>query len=261
MQHEFVLLGSGTSTGVPVPGCSCAVCTSGDPKNFRNRTSGYIRLESGEGILIDATPDLRHQALQHKVDRVDAVLYTHAHADHICGTDDLRVFNFKKKAPIDCFGTATTLAGVHSMFPYIFDRDPHYKGGEVAQLHLKEIPDSTDFVVLGSSIKAFPLPHGSTTVTGFRLGTLGYATDCKGLSRAAVEALRGVEWLLIDGLRWEHHHTHNSIQEAIDIARELGAHHTYLIHTTHSVDYQAVSSQLPDGVALGYDGLRIKFME
>jgi phosphoribosyl 1,2-cyclic phosphate phosphodiesterase len=261
MQHEFVLLGSGTSTGVPVPGCRCAVCTSGDPRNFRNRTSGYIRLESGEGILIDATPDLRHQALQHEIDRVDAVLYTHAHADHICGTDDLRVFNFKKKAPIDCFGTSDTLAGVRSTFPYIFDRDPNYKGGEIAQLNLREIPDITDFTVLGSTIKAFPLPHGSTKVTGFRLGSLGYATDCKGLSHAAVEALRGVEWLWLDGLRWEPHRTHNSIQEAIDIARELGAGHTYLIHTTHSVDYQDVSSKLPAGIELGYDGLRIKFVE
>jgi len=261
MQHEFVLVGCGTSTGVPVPGCTCAVCTSGDPRNFRNRTSGYIRLASGEGILIDATPDLRHQALQHKIDRVDAVLYTHAHADHICGSDDLRVFNFIKKAAIPCFGTASTLAGLRSTFPYIFDRDPNYQGGEIAHLQLKEIAEGSEFTVLGSTVKAFPLHHGSTPVTGFRIGNLGYATDCKGLSAPAFEALKGVSWLLLDGLRWEPHRTHNSIQEAIEIAREVKAQHTYLIHTTHSVDFTTVTSQLPEGIALGYDGLRINFTE
>jgi phosphoribosyl 1,2-cyclic phosphate phosphodiesterase len=259
MPHEFVLLGSGTSTGVPVPGCDCSVCVSENPKNFRNRTSGLIYLESGQSILIDATPDLRHQALQHKVKKVDAVLYTHAHADHICGTDDLRVFNFINNSAIDCYGAASTLAGLRTLFPHIVNPDPAYQGGFIAKLAFQEISNDGEFSVFGSTFQAFPLPHGNVTVTGFRIGNLGYATDCKGLSKRAAQVLQGVDVLFLDGLRWEQHRTHNTIDEAIEIAREVRARQTYLIHTTHTIEYDEVSAQLPPGIALGYDGLRVQF--
>jgi phosphoribosyl 1,2-cyclic phosphate phosphodiesterase len=235
------------------------VCLSENPKNFRNRTSGLIHLESGQSILIDATPDLRHQALQHKVKKVDAVLYTHAHADHICGTDDLRVFNFISNSAIDCYGAASTLTGLRTLFPHIVNPDPAYQGGFIAKLAFQEISNHGDFSVFGSTVKAFPLPHGNVTVTGFRIGNLGYATDCKGLSNRAAEVLQGVDVLFLDGLRWEQHRTHNTIDEAIEIAREVGARQTYLIHTTHTIEYDEVSAQLPPGIALGYDGLRVQF--
>lgn len=259
MKHRFTLLGCGTSTGVPLPGCQCPVCTSNNPRNYRNRTSAIIYHSSGKTVLIDAGPDLRHQCIQHKVPRVDAVLYTHAHADHIYGTDDLRSFNFVIKDRIQCYGSAETLAGLRYAFPYIINPRPSYPGGQVAQIDLNEISNFESFSVFNWTISAFPLPHGDTTVTGFRVGNLGYATDCKGLTARATEVLHGVEYLFLDGLRWEPHNTHNSIDEAIAISRQLGVKQTYLVHMTHTIDYDEVSLLLPEGVALGYDGLSIEF--
>lgn len=259
MEHEFVLIGSGTSTGVPMPGCGCAVCSSTNPRNFRNRTAGFVKFKSGATLLVDATTDLRHQCLQHHVKNVDAVLFTHAHSDHIGGTDDLRVFNFLSKRAIDCYGSAETLDGVRTMFPYIFKRDPSYQGGFIAQLTLNEIDNHVPFTVAGATIHPFPLPHGNVTVTGFRVGDLGYATDCKGLSPRAYEVLHGVNTLFLDGLRWEQHRTHNTIEEAIEIATKVKAKRTFLIHLTHAVDHDEVSARLPSGVELGYDGLSVTF--
>jgi len=261
MIHRFTLLGCGTSTGVPLPGCQCSVCTSSNPRNFRNRTSAIIYHSSGKNLLIDAGPDLRHQCLAHKVNRIDSVLFTHAHADHIFGTDDLRSFNFIIKDRIQCYGSAETLTGLRNSFPYIFNPDPDYPGGKVAQIDLHEVSNLSSFSVFNSTVHAFPLPHGDTTVTGFRLGNLGYATDCKGLTLRAAEVLREVDYLFLDGLRWEPHNTHNSIGEAISISRELKAKQTYLVHTTHTIEYEEVSAQLPSGVALGYDGLCVEFAD
>lgn len=261
MTHRFTLLGCGTSTGVPIPGCQCAICTSSNPRNFRNRTSGLIQHRCGKAILIDAGPDLRHQCIAHKVARVDTVLYTHGHADHIYGTDDLRSFNFIIKDRIQCYGSAETLAALRYAFPYIINPSPTYPGGQIAQIDLHEISNFDSFTVFNSTVKPFPLPHGDTTVTGFRIGNLGYATDCKGLTPRAADVLRGVEYLFLDGLRWEAHNTHNSISEAIAISAQLGVARTFLVHMTHSIDYDEVSAQLPAGVALGYDGLTVEFTD
>jgi phosphoribosyl 1,2-cyclic phosphate phosphodiesterase len=235
------------------------VCTSKNPKNFRNRTSGFIRLDDGRGILIDATPDLRQQAIKFEIDSIDAVLFTHKHSDHILGTDDLRSYNFVHGRRITCFGTDETLQGVERTFPYIFHPEPGYKGGMLAQLDLVRIAGVGTVEILGIPFQTFPLDHGDVTVTGFRIGNFGYATDCKKLSRKAWEVLRGVDTLLLDGLRYEDHFTHMTIPEAIECAALLGARQTYLIHTTHTVEYDEVSAKLPAGVALGFDGLRIAF--
>jgi phosphoribosyl 1,2-cyclic phosphate phosphodiesterase len=259
MQHEFLLLGSGTSAGVPVPGCECAVCNSKDPLNWRNRTSALFTLSTGESLLIDATPDLRHQCLQHGVRRVDSVMFTHCHSDHICGTDELRAFNFKSGKAIDCLGTPETLAGIQSTFPYIFKHDPSYLGAPPARLNLREISNFESFCVAGVTFHPFPLPHGNVTVTGLRVGNIGYATDCKGLSPRAEEVLQGVDYLFLDGIRHEPHATHNSVEEAIEIARRVNAKQTYLIHITHALDHQQTSAALPQEIALGYDGLRVSF--
>jgi phosphoribosyl 1,2-cyclic phosphate phosphodiesterase len=235
------------------------VCTSGNPRNYRDRTSGLITLDNGSTILVDAGPDLRQQALKHKISSIENVIFTHAHADHILGTDDLRTFNFITKKRITCFGSEPTLTGIKQLFPYIFNPNPHYEGGMVAQLDLVEIRNDQNFTVAGTTIIPFPLTHGALTVTGLRIGQLGYATDFKTMSERGKEVLRGVKYLFIDGLRFEPHRTHLTISEAIDLARELGAEQTYLIHTTHSVDYDEVNSQLPKGIELGYDGLKVSF--
>lgn len=259
MKHQFTLLGCGTSTGVPLPGCSCGVCLSDNPKNFRNRTSAVVRLESGQSILIDAGPDLRHQAIKHKVSHVDSVIYTHAHADHILGTDDLRAFNFTRKNRISCYGSSETLQVIKSTFSYIFSPNPTYPGGLLAQLDLHPVENDSSVEIQGINVDLFPLPHGDVVTTGFRMGELGYATDSKGLTPRAAEVLRDIPILFLDGLRWESHNTHNSIHEAIEIARQVKAKKTYLIHTTHTIDYDEVSRQLPEGIELGFDGLTVQF--
>ncbi len=225
--------------------------------NYRDRTSALIRLDDGRNILIDATPDLRHQAIRHKVFSVDAVLYTHAHADHILGTDDLRSFNFVQHHRIPCYGSAATLAGVKACFGYIFNPDKDYLGAMLPQLDLVEITNEAALEICGVEITPFPLTHGNTIVTGFRVGNIGYATDCKSLSPRAYEVLMGVKHLFLDGLRYEPHRTHLTIPEAIAIAQELNAQHTYLIHTTHTIDYHKTVAQLPAGITLGYDGLTV----
>jgi phosphoribosyl 1,2-cyclic phosphate phosphodiesterase len=258
---EFILLGCGTSSGVPLPGCSCRVCSSPNPRNYRNRTSALIKLDNGFHILIDAGPDLRQQAIAHRIPRVDAVLYTHAHADHILGTDDLRSFNFTSKQRIPCYGTDQTLRGIKRSFFYIFEPDGGYQGGLLAQLDLHEIPINSPFSIDTANFQPFPLTHGDIEVLGFRLGELGYATDFKTMSPAAKEILRGVKYLFIDGLRYEQHKTHTTIPEAIALVEEIGAKQAYIIHTSHAVEYEETNALLPPGIELGYDGLRVTFSD
>lgn len=256
---KLMILGCGTSTGVPVPGCRCAVCRSGKPRNQRFRTSALVTAGPENYILIDATADLRSQALRFDIPRVDAVLYTHAHADHILGTDDLRSFNFVTRRPIACFATATTFRGLQATFPYIFNKDPYYEGGLLAQLTVHEVSAGKDFEAAGLTVRPFRLEHGRTEVFGFRFGDLAYATDCNRIPEESLEILRGVKYLILDGLRYQEHRTHFTIPEAIQVATELEIPCTYLTHMTHSVDYDEVSAQLPGHVRLAYDGLEIEF--
>lgn len=256
---KLTVLGCGTSTGVPIPGCTCHVCTSENPRNHRLRTSSAITLPDGQVLLIDASPDLRLQALTHGLFKVDAVLYTHAHADHILGTDDLRVFNFRRKSPIPCFSTEKTLESLKQTFHYIFDPDPLYQGGALAQLSLEEVLPGVPFTAAGQSILPLLLYHGELPVLGWRIGDLAYATDCNRIPEETKEQLQGVRILLLDGLRYEHHATHFTIPEAIETAQGLGFEQTYLLHMTHTVEYEEVSKRLPDGIKLAYDGLEIEF--
>ena len=256
----LTVLGCGTSTGVPIPGCSCAVCTSKDQKNKRLRTSSVVTLPNKEVILIDASPDLRWQALKHNVSRVDAVLYTHAHADHILGTDDLRVFNFWKKGSIPCFANQETLTSLRKSFHYIFEPDPLYQGGALAKLSLHEVSAGTAFNASGQSILPLLLYHGDLPVLGWRIGDLAYATDCNRIPEETRKLLVGVKTLLLDGLRDEPHATHFTISEAIDVASSLEVEQTFLLHMTHTVDYNEVSKRLPSGVQLAYDGLNVDFL-
>jgi phosphoribosyl 1,2-cyclic phosphate phosphodiesterase len=255
---KFTLLGSGTSTGVPLPGCTCKVCTSKHPRNHRDRTSACFTLDDGRVILIDAGPDLRYQALTHKVGRVDSVLFTHAHADHILGIDDLRSFNFASRNRISCYGSAETMDSITSSFSYIFTPRPGYEGGMVAQLDPHIISNEDTCVIEGISFELFPLIHGSMTVTGFRVGDIGYATDFNMITERAEQVLAGVKYLFIDGLRYEPHKTHVTIPQAVEIAQRLKAEHTFIIHTTHTIDYDEVNASLPAGIELGYDGLTIQ---
>ena len=201
--------------------------------------------------------DFRQQALRDKISRLDAILYTHSHSDHILGLEDIRGYNYLQKGPIPCYGTANTLRELKRFFHYIFQPDPHHVGGAVPQITPHQIEDGVPFSILNIPITPFALIHGNVPVTGFRFGDFAYATDCKIIPQESRAILEGVNTLILDGLRMEAHGSHLTISEAIDISRELQIPRTILTHMTHSIDYTSVSASLPPGVELGYDGMTV----
>ena len=253
----LTILGSGTSTGVPMSGCDCAVCTSTDPKDNRLRSSALINFR-GENILIDAGPDFRTQSLREKIPSIDAVLFTHAHADHIVGIDDLRPYCFKQRQAIPCYGAAETLEQIRAVFFYIFDKDPNYQGGGLADLTLNPVVHGEKFEICGLTITPFSLTHGNMTTSGFRFGNIAYATDCRIIPHESQQLLDNIEHLIITGLRYKSHPTHMTIDQACEVATKLAAKNTYLIHMSHAVGHQATMDKLPEGVCLCYDGMRIQ---
>ena len=250
MSIRVTMLGSGTSTGVPVIGCPCAVCTSGNPLNRRWRPG--LKLEMGAGIvLVDTPTDFREQALRFGVPRVDAILFTHAHADHIFGLDDVRIFNFRQRAAIPCYGSDATLRALRRTFAYVFE--PTQRGGGKPQLDLLEVREP--FRLLEREIVPVPVWHGEMEVFGYRIGSFAYVTDCNRIPESSFELLRGVEVLILDALRYRPHVTHFSVEEAIQAAARIGAARTIFTHLTHDIDYGNPAVPLPAGVEFGYDGL------
>ncbi len=250
MGLRITMLGSGTSTGVPVIACRCAVCTSEEPRNRRWRPG--LKIETERGVLLVDTPtDLREQALRFGLERVDGVLFTHAHADHIFGLDDVRIFNFRQRAAIPCYGSGETLAAIRRTFAYAFEATQ--EGGGKPQLELIEV--RAPFEVLGQSVVPVPVWHGGMEVFGYRFGSFAYVTDCNRIPESSFQQLEGVETLILDALRYRPHSTHFSIQQAVEAAARIGAARTVLTHLAHEVDYAAPQFPLPAGVELGYDGL------
>lgn len=255
MKLTVTLLGVGTSTGVPVVACPCPVCTSGEPRNRRLRCSAVLEL-GGASFLIDTPPDLRQQALAHGLMRVDGVLYTHPHADHIYGLDDLRPYCFRHGEAIPCFGSATTLAALRRAFAYIWDGPD--EGGGKPRVTLHEVRGPFPLPGIGVPVVPVPLLHGSMPVFGYRLGPFAYLTDLSALPETSLPLLSGVSVLVLGALRYRPHPTHLSVPEAIAVARRVGALRTILIHLSHEVDYHRPELELPPGVELGYDGLRFE---
>ncbi|HET7437299.1 MAG TPA: MBL fold metallo-hydrolase [Thermoanaerobaculia bacterium] len=248
-------LGTGTSTGVPVVGCRCRVCTSKDPRDQRMRQS--VKIEAnGKYFLIDTSPDLRWQLLRDPIPRLDFVLFTHSHSDHLMGLDDIRPFNFRQREPIHAFASRPTAKAIRRAFSYIWD-DATQIGGGKPQLDLHEV--SEPFTHEGIDITPIPIQHGDWTIFGFRLGKFAYVTDTNGISDASMELLRGVEILALDGLRIAPRHpTHFVIDEAVRCAQRIDARETWLIHLTHEVLHEEVDANLPPGIRLAYDGLKLQ---
>lgn len=252
---HVTFLGSGTSTGVPVVGCRCGVCTSTNPRNQRLRQSVSIAM-NGKHFLIDTTPDLRLQLLRHPIPRLDFLLFTHSHSDHLMGLDDIRPFNFRQREPIHAFASAPTVKAIRRAFSYIWD-DSQLGGGK-PQLELHEVEQT--FTHEGIEITPIPVLHGEWTILGYRIGPFAYITDTNGVPPASMKLLEGVDTLALDGLRpAPRHSTHFTIDEAIECARQIGARMTYLIHLTHEVEHERVEATLPEGVRLAYDGLELRF--
>jgi phosphoribosyl 1,2-cyclic phosphate phosphodiesterase len=246
---QVTLLGSGTSTGVPMLGCNCAVCRSTDPRDRRTRCSALVSFD-GRQIVIDTSTDFRQQALREAIGQVDAVLYTHAHADHVHGIDDLRAYNMVSKAAIPIYGPPAAMAGIRRNFHYIFSGE--VKPGFRPLLVPWDL--AGDFVLCGLPIQPIPLQHGADQACGYRIGGFAYITDCNGIPDESMARLRDLDLLVIDGLRFRSHPTHFSIPEAIEMAGRLAARRTVLTHLSHEVEHQRDQASLPQGVELAYDG-------
>ena len=253
------LLGTGTSTGVPVLGCDCAVCTSDDPRDARLRTSAHVVAHTDAGdvhLQIDAGPDFRTQALRNGVRAVDGLVVTHEHFDHVTGLDDLRPFFFRVREPVPVFAGARTAGALHAMFRYVFDRT--YPGASVLDLHPVDGPFTVESrTVPGACVEVTPIwaPHGDFEVMGIRVGGFGYLTDAGAVPEAARAALNGVDTLVLDGLRRRPHPTHLTFDEAAEVAAAVGARETWLTHITHDLRHAEADALLPEGVRLGYDGM------
>jgi phosphoribosyl 1,2-cyclic phosphate phosphodiesterase len=255
---RLTFLGTGTSFGVPQIGCDCAVCSSRDPRDKRTR-SGAILQAAGATILIDTPPELRLQLIAGGFSRVDAVLYTHEHADHVNGIDDLRIFSVRQRKPLPIYGPAETLEQVRASFNYIFDETlPPYEGTSKPSLSLHPTEPDQTISVAGIELLPLAFQHGHLRVFGYRVGGLAYITDVKVIGQKERERLRGLDVLVLNALWWRPHPTHLSIAEAIETARVLGARRTYLTHLTHETGHADLEARLPPGVLPAYDGLTVE---
>lgn len=252
---KLTVLGSGTSSGVPYITCDCPVCTSTNPKNKRWRSSCFIQTQD-KNILIDTGPDLRTQCLAFGIKRVDAVLYTHTHADHVHGIDDVRAFNAKQKEPIPVYGNKKHLDYLAQMFVYIFNPNTIYPS---LVPKLIPYPVDDDFEIDGQKVQLIPCHHGAAGMTyNYRVGNLAWLTDTNGIPEGSLAKLKGLDYLFIDGLRLEPHPTHFHLEESLKMAKTIGAKQTYLIHLTHDYDHDDFDKKLPAGVNLAYDGLVVE---
>ena len=244
-----MVLGSGTSHGVPMIACDCPVCTSPDPCDKRTRPSILIR-SGGASLLVDTSPELRLQCIANNVRRVDAVLFTHHHIDHIAGLDDLRRFNWIQEAEIPCFGMPETLARIREMFSYVFNDSGYPSAIPRLALHAVDGP----FEVAGVAVSPIPLLHGPTSVLGFRVGRFAYCTDVSEIPSNSFPLLRGLDVLILDALRRRPHPTHFNLDQAVDHARRIEARRTYFTHIAHELMHEATNRELPEGMALAHDG-------
>jgi len=246
---NITILGSGTSTGVPMVGCTCRVCNSNDPRDTRTRSSILIET-SGMYILVDTSTDLRSQALRQKIPCIDAVLFTHSHADHVHGIDDLRGFHFIHRRIIPCYGVKETIDMITGNFPYIFKGMETDGYAPLLEAHIVE----QSFDLFGKTVVIVPLTHGSTTSTGYRIDNVAYLTDCSSIPATSRPLLDGLDILILDALRYTPHITHFNIEEALRVVGELKPRRAIFTHLTHEVSY-ADRTRLPEGVELAYDGM------
>jgi phosphoribosyl 1,2-cyclic phosphate phosphodiesterase len=258
MDATFLFLGTGASTGVPVIGCSCAVCASSSPYNKRLRPSALIR-KGKKQLLIDPGPDFRQQALTHKLDRLDGTLLTHTHFDHIAGIDELRIYYLLQKKALPCLLSSETLKELKGRYGYLFE--PVDPGGTLtAQLDLHLLPeDQGEIDFLGVKIGYFSYFQGSMKVTGYRIGDLAYIADIRSYEDSIFKMLIGIETLVISALRGEPTRTMFSLNEAVFFAQKIGAKRTLITHMNHELEYETVNRQLPAGIQLAYDGMEVAF--
>ena len=254
MDLKITVLGSGTSSGVPTIGCSCSVCRSADPRDNRLRPSILIE-HGGRNVVVDTTPDFRTQILRAGVERLDAVLYTHAHADHILGLDDVRPFNHRQQSDIPIFAAPRTLLAIRRVFDYAFEtrkRDTY-----VPKLEVHLIGDEP-FDAAGMRFEPIPVLHGTDSIYGFRFGNAAYLTDHSEIPPSSMDKLQGLDVLFLDALRHRPHPTHSTVEASVATAQALGARRTFFTHISHDLPHAATEASLPPGIFMAYDGLGIE---
>ena len=252
---QLTILGAGSSAGTPVIGCSCNTCTSTNLRNKRTRCSSFITLDSGEVILIDTGPDLRTQALREGLVRVDAVLYTHTHADHLHGIDDLRAFCVTQRKQIPLYSYPEAVEHIQSKFGYTLREPSDFWEMPVLSVTSVEAP----FQALGTRITPIPVQHGRANIYGYRIGNMAYLTDVSAIPADSLKLLENLDLLLIDCLREKSHPTHINIEQSLQYVSQIKAKQSVLIHMTHELEYDTLTNMLPSIVIVGYDGLTLPF--
>jgi len=250
---KITVLGSGTSVGVPTVGCHCSVCTSTDPRDNRLRPSILVSYE-GRNVLIDTTPDFRTQALRAGIDHLDAVVFTHAHADHIMGLDDVRPFNFRQRERIPIYASPDTMDAIRRCFQYIFDGVK--KESHVPQLDMRLL-DGAPFDLFGVEFVPVTVLHGSQEVYGFRFGAAAYLTDHSDIPQPSLEQLRGLDVLFLDALRYKPHPTHSTVDRSTRTVEKLAPRRAFFTHICHDLAHERAESLLPPNIRLAYDGLEL----
>jgi phosphoribosyl 1,2-cyclic phosphate phosphodiesterase len=256
---QITLLGVGASAGTPVVGCSCATCLSDNPRNKRTRCSSIITLDSGENILIDTGPDLRNQSLRENIKRVDAVLYTHTHADHLHGIDDLRAFCQIQRVQIPLYAKEDAVAHIQAKFGYALRQASDF--WDLPVLRAEVIRES--FSLFGEPITPIPVLHGKIVIYGYRIGNLAYLTDVSEIPESSFALLKDLDILLIDCLREKAHPTHINIEQSLDYISRIKAKQSYMIHMTHELEYESLNTRLANqqvaNAFASYDGLKLTF--
>jgi phosphoribosyl 1,2-cyclic phosphate phosphodiesterase len=235
-------------------GCTCGTCRSTDPHDRRLRPSIHIAVRNGPSVLVDTATDLRQQALTHGLTRIDAILFTHSHADHVMGLDEIRRFNMLQGGSIPAYADERTSEDLRRTFSYIFD-PPDQPGGGIPQIELRLIRDG--FAIDNLAVTPVPIMHGARPILGFRFGSFAYLTDCSAIPESSFGLLNGVDVLVLDALRHRPHPTHFSVAEALAIVARMGPRETYFTHMCHDLPHAATNRSLPTGVALAYDGLTL----
>ncbi len=260
MQATLTVLGSGTSMGVPTIGCDCAVCRSQDPRDRRTRPSVMVSYrdpqDNARHVMIDSTPDFREQALREKITHLDAVLYTHTHADHILGIDDLRPLTYRHKpGKLPLYATPQACEFLRSMFRYIFEAE--YKFGGLPLVDLQPIEGQVE--LFGARFEPVTVIHGETPILGFRFGSAAYLTDHSEVPSETLDKLRGLDILFLDALRHKPHPTHSTVEQSLKIAEAVKPRRTFFTHICHDLPHQATNAALPPDVRLAYDGMKLEF--
>jgi len=251
---KIIFTGTGTSQGVPLIGCSCDVCTSPDPKDNRLRSSVLIE-NKGVRMVIDTGPDFRQQMLRYRVNTLDAVIFTHSHKDHIAGLDDIRAYNYFQQKAMDVYATLDTQNALRREFAYIFENQ-NYPG--IPKINLHTIHEEASFEVLGNEIVPIKVLHYQMEVLGFRIGDFTYITDANYIPETEIEKIKGSKYLVINALRKEKHISHYTLDEAIEVAQNIGASKTYFTHISHQLGlHEEVERELPENIFLSYDGLTL----